>query len=124
MAAKKFRSQFDAICADESCGAFLPKGSWIRWYRNGKVYGVLCHTKLESVQAKNGRYREEEQSVTSRPFFTNDASVAHILRGLSEGKKPKDFVVEPEIQEHFGTPCGHEDYPCCGCSNEYNARFG
>lgn len=76
--ARPFRSRYDAVCADESCGAFLPAGSLIRWYRNGKVYGVHCHTKSESVQAKNGIYREKKQ-------------------------------------KEFNTPCGHEDYPCCGC---------
>lgn len=31
---------------------------------------------------------------------------------------------QPEREERFNTPCGHEDYPCCGCSDEYNQRFG
>lgn len=64
MAAKKFRSQFDAVCADESCKAFLPAGSWIRWYRNGKVYGILCHTKLESIQAKHSLEKFAEGGIS------------------------------------------------------------
>jgi len=116
-------SKFDAICADETCGAFLPAGSRIRWYKNHKVYGVDCHTKMESIQGQHSRYREAEQAKASRPFFTNDASVADLLEALRAGKKPKDLV-EPATHEHFGTPCGHEDYPCCGCSDEYNQRVG
>jgi len=67
-----------------------------------------------------------------RPFYTDSPSVAHLLKIIQESRSRKTLLkdladaepVEPATHEHFGTPCGHEDYPCCGCSDEYNQRVG
>jgi len=92
----KIRLKRPAYCAEESCGAYLPVGTLVRYYGRNGIYGVYCHTKDEGIQGSNGRERERKQ------------------------REP----VELDLHEHFGTPCGHEDYPCCGCSDEYNQRIG
>jgi hypothetical protein len=127
--ATMIRLKFPGYCADESCGAYLPVGSLARIYRGGKIYGAHCHTKSESIQGEHSRYRENEQIKSEHrgsrsPFLTDNASVADILQSLREGKTIKDLTAPPPAREHFGTPCGHEDYPCCGCSDEYNQRIG
>jgi len=125
----KIRLKFPAYCADETCGAYLPVGTLARIYRGGKIYGYGCHTKIESVQGEHSRYRESEQQKgehrgSRSPFLTDSASVADILQSLREGKTIKDLTMPEPVIERYNTPCGHEDYPCCGCSDEYNQRIG
>jgi len=60
MAGKLMRNKFPAYCADESCGAYLPPGSLVRYYGKHGIYGVHCHTKTESIQGANSRYMEEK----------------------------------------------------------------
>ena len=98
--AKIIRLKFPAYCADETCGAYLPVGTPVRYYGRNGIYGLHCHTKLESIQGRNSRHMEEKL------------------------KKARPVRYEIEGVTYSGTPCGHEDYPCCGCSDEFNQRIG
>jgi len=97
----KIRLKYPAYCTEETCGAYLPEGTLVRYYGRNGIYGIGCHTKLESIQGGHSRFRENEQQ---------------------KARKPVRYEIGEET--YFGTPCGHEDYPCCGCSDEYNQRFG
>jgi hypothetical protein len=50
------RLLYPAICKDKCCGAYLPVGTLVRYYGRNGIYGVYCHTKTQSIQAKNGEH--------------------------------------------------------------------
>jgi len=58
----KIRLKREAFCSEETCGAFLPVGSLVRYYGRNGIYGVYCHTKMESIQGRNSREMEHRGS--------------------------------------------------------------
>jgi len=46
-----------AVC--KQCGTALPAGTRAKWYRNGDVYGLDCHTRTNGPAKPIGQSQED-----------------------------------------------------------------
>lgn len=64
-----------AVC--KQCGASIEAGSKAKWYRNGDVYGLDCHTRRNREAARDS-YRGEDYVCSDRGY--EDACAAAVGR--------------------------------------------
>lgn len=88
MAGTKIRLKFPAYCAEETCGAYLPAGSLVRYYGRNGIYGIHCHTKLESIQGRNSRFMEEKLKERERREKAEIEEQIAAVYGDSQGPPP------------------------------------
>jgi len=55
----------DATC--KQCGAAIAAGEKAKWYRNGDVYGLDCHTR-RNREAYRDSYRGEDYPCSDRGY--------------------------------------------------------
>jgi hypothetical protein len=99
--ARIITARYPATCAD--CGASLPKGSRIRYYGRGKVYGLECHDRDGSSSSDDdgAEYSERLSRERGRRVDSDGTPLAMTRYGWRRG------------YEATGIRC--MDAPCCGC---------
>ncbi len=94
--------RYEAQCAD--CGAPLIAGDRARYYGKGRVYGVDCHSKSESME----RAAERPQALSEEQHHNWSAG-----RIASHYDPVGAYAVDGTYLGKSGPRC--EDAPCCGC---------
>lgn len=122
------------------CGAELPAGSKAKWYRNGKVYGLTCHTRGDGAVVSRAPYvswkatEQQLRSIDRRRdglaflgAHTGDtekeAKYQEALRKLeaeSEAVWDAYYRAHPEKDHRRKTApaAAAEDYPCSDAGYE------